>query len=322
MEKLPGIFDMPESREELALWLEDQMCNRNFAEIIESLSIVQSSQLKEDPIELPISDDRMNAILTHGLCSLDSAELQLLLGNPRQLYLLQEEIYGRGGEYWVRKFDRHVVNSDSDTMDLVQKYLEKEGENESSRNDHITTLQEASDGVARRLPVGLSVLAALAASVLIFLGGSWFGKFQAESEFAVARKDPATEFDPNGSQAETWGWNRKNALELQLDRTNKLNHLANLLSEWNTAKIDSPQMLLSRAKELRSSCDVLLAAKLSDLPEDDVRWLKDKCRNWSMKIDQYIATLSDPKQFDAVSEELDRLVHKSVFLIRSRAKKV
>ena len=104
-----------------------------------------------------------------------------------------------------------------------------------------------------------------------------------------------------------------------MERADKLNHVANLLSEWNTRQSEDAPQLLKRANELRASCDVLLAAKLSGLPESDVDWLKDKCKVWSAKIDEKIARLSDPEQFEPVSQELNRLVHKSIFAIRQRA---
>jgi len=326
MTTLPKVFDIPDSESELVSWLEEQLCSRDFFETVESLSLVQSLDQAPDENDKPnsISEETMNAVLVDGLDGLSTADLQSLLENPRELYRLQDAIFQRGGSYWTKRFEGAAFASPA-ALQNVQKAISQHG-NESlvgvtdaHGSSHSTQL--ANPSWLQRHPA-LSALAALAAALLLFVGGFWAGNQQGTTNVAVAPVDPNVVANPPDTivSRDVWGWSRPDLLEVTLDRKDKLNHLANLLSEWNTQEsVDAPQ-LLQRARELRASCDDLLAAKLSGLPEADVDWLKDKCKIWSAKIDEKIARLSDPQQFESVSQELNRLVHKSIFAIRQRAK--
>ena len=81
MTTLPKAFAIPESKSDLVLWLEEQLCSREFFKTVESLSIVQSqdtSAVQNDKPNL-INEESLNAVLVDGLGGLSSADLQSLL---------------------------------------------------------------------------------------------------------------------------------------------------------------------------------------------------------------------------------------------------
>ena len=324
MTLLPDIFEMPDSTDELVRWLEERMCSHSFAETVAGLSVVQSAEdITDRSVVFSIANQQMESLLNKGLTCLRRQELLSLLGNPRELYRLQEEIFANGGKYWSSKFES-AGQIDSTTWRRIQNSMVADQQRNEQQISMVSASPvEASIANSQRQSVRVwPVLGALAAAILIFLSGAWFGKGQVDSNSQVAKYSGGNGNRVDGqTRVAAWGWNRKNALEVQLDRVDKLNHIANLLSEWNSTKSQDAADLLIKAKQLRGSCDVLLAAELADLPADDIEWLKEKCKKWSAKIDLQIAKLSDPEQFDLVAGELNRLVHKSIFLIRSRAKR-
>lgn len=320
MSSLSGIFELPESTEDLQAWLEELFCNNDFSSVINDLLALQNvSDEKADPpkfedgdrTNLELSSEKKSSILENGLSCLDRHDLQGLLANPRQLVELQGFVIRNGGPYWRRKFD----SAYPDIRPFESMPVPDQGPIVKGRVTNASSRTDAS----RKLSFGpFAVLTALAASVLIFLGGFWTGLSRPGSSVAIAPIDPV---DEHVKISDVWGWNRPNAFAVDLGREGKLTHVANLLSEWNLEVPNNATELLARTKDLRDSCDQLLDADLADLPEDDVVWLKEKCEAWSTKIDAQIAKLKNPgENVDSIRSELNKIVHKAVFVIRSRSR--
>jgi len=327
MTNLPDAFEIPEATHELAMWLEERLCGEGFFEVVEALSAVRSvadqgNQTKADGAVSPISDEKLAMVLAKGLLCLSRPEINALLARPKAIYSLQEEVFKNGGEYWGQYFDK--ANGSSTLPSLDEK--EPLSRPETSADVRLPADETTALDTKKRRSLLPAALSTLAASVLVFAGGFWLGQNQTRSPIAQGQGTDVIETPPANSVATTekqsWGWNRDNVLAIELDRSNKLNHIANLLSEWNAVEPESAPELLARAKELRQSCDVLLESKFTDLPEDDIDWLKEKCRTWATKFDTQITRLSAPENFESVRNELNRLVRKSIFLIRAKARDV
>jgi hypothetical protein len=275
-------LELPNDDAAVPRWLEEQLTGPYLSQLIAELRAVESAE--PTPTLSQLLGASRDTLLEQGLGILSAAQRSQLLTHPDLLFELQELVYSSGGEYWLRQLAR-----DSDRRAAQALW---------------TKIQQATEPVAApadRLWSRRNVVVALLTMAAVFLVGF----------FAMnASSGPAT-----------YGWSKPGVFDVALAKPAYLNHLADRAQEWFDAKPANAELLASRMRQFRASCDQLLAAPHPQLPDADRAWLKERCGVWAGKIDASLAKLNaDPSQFPAVNAEMDETVNKLMSALRERAK--
>ncbi|MFT5328670.1 MAG: hypothetical protein ACI8P0_006585 [Planctomycetaceae bacterium] len=116
----------------------------------------------------------------------------------------------------------------------------------------------------------------------------------------------------------SWGWDRPDALTVDLDASDYLNHLADAADEWFKKPRDTQAALAKRLSDFRHGCDTLIEAPHPQLSNDDREWLIGKCKAWSGKLDEHLAALAAGRPVAEVSQAADETLQKLSDALRTR----
>lgn len=275
-------LEIPHDDTQVPRWLEAQITGPDLSQLVAELRAVESAE--PAPSLTQVLGASRDALLEQGLSVLSVEQRKPLFAHPELLLELQELVYSSGGEYWLRQLAR---DSDQRAAQAVWPRIQQAIEPTAAPADRV---------LSRR-----NVVVALLTMAAVFLVGF----------FAMnALQGPST-----------YGWSKPGVFEVALAKPAYLNHLADTAHEWFDAKPANAELLASRMRQFRESCDKLLVAQHPQLPEADRAWLKERCGVWAGKIDASLAKLNaDPSQFKAVNAEMDDTVNKLITALRERAK--
>ena len=285
-------LDIPERNDDLASWLERELVDLHLLDLVAGLEVFRSRAGVAPTLD-DLLGDRTDAVLTSGLSALTTEQLRALLQHPRRLLDLQEQVLIRGGDYWRR------LPASPQTQSLV----DTEWTRLQSRLAHPSGA--APSPPAARLPRRgiVARIVAIAALVCVGVWGWW--KFQAP---------PAA---PPG-----WGWDRPDALTVDLGPREYLQHLADGAQDWFNKRPETADALRTRLEQFRHGCDTLIAAEHPQLAPADRDWLRERCTAWRGKIDEHLAALAATGNIATVRTAADATVEKLQTALRDRAGQV
>ncbi len=281
-------FDIPESPDEIAKWLESIICEGDLRSLVAQLISVHGVADQRIEIDAFLAEDRQ-AMLAQGLCALPASKIQSLLMTPVLLLDLQQKIMAEGGDYWRDKFQSAVGQETIQrTNKVIAEILEKQ---------HVVV------GKAERPGSRWSVssLLALAAGILIAISGTWYWNSERNNRQPV-------------QVAAGWGWASESGIPAGGSAKEYLTALSNGADAWFNSRPSDNNELATRLTEFSAGCELLINADHAPLPDEDKAWLRYKCRVWKRQIDEQLAAVGQSKLVDVlrVSDEIARDISKSL----------
>jgi hypothetical protein len=315
--------DIPDRTEVLAYWLERELVGLRLRDL--AVELVAFQGITEDhPTLDELLGDELSDVLASGLSVLPEHQLRELLKHPTLLLDLQERILLEGGPYWTEE----VVVSDvqADTVRMGWKTLQPKlatntrsdaktsttGETTpapistvapSAKSDHskkTVSVQPAVQPKQRSFAkAGLTmlVMAAIAVGITVFLQM------------------------PSGPQ---WGLDRPGLVASNKPTAELYQSIAGAVEQdWTPARTADKTALVASLTDFRHGCDTLINAPLTQLPEKDRTWIKERCQKWREKIVGHLADLeAGQKPFDTVRDEANATVNKLITVLRDESAKV
>jgi hypothetical protein len=285
------ILDLPDTREELARWLELRIVRGELGEFVaESAAVGPLNQT----VTLSILDPaELSNVVEHGLSALSEDHLRCLAGEPGLLFLMQDRILESGGSYWTNLANEETSTDERhETLGFLLRSLPAPIEIGIP-----TPAPVSQQRISRRLLFSL-----VAAASLVLVVGT------------------AVLFSDGNSGG--WGWQEASALTAEIPADAYLNQLADAASEWFKSRAASKEELATRLTEFRAGCDVLLSAEHRQLSAEDRTWLLDRCRVWRSEIDQRLADLETTATLEEVRELSDGMVRGLMDELKQRAASV
>jgi len=283
-------LEIPDDQAKLPGWLEEQLLGLDLAALVAELEAAHVPGSEKSSLMKDILGRYRAAVLENGLGSLPSAQLRLLLRQPRLLLELQELILVEGGEYWrkqstVDRESRQILDRGWTRLD---SFLATGGAGAGSTRARVST----TPWYRRASVVSLATAAAVLAGVFVY-----------------ERSLP-----PAG-----WGWSRPGALREELSAAAYLALLADEADEWFKKRPEQASKVARRIAELRQGCSILILAEHRPLSAQDRQWLVRTCREWAGELDGRVVEVErgdDPLQVRAKTDETVREISQK---LRNRA---
>lgn len=272
-------LDILDNHAELARWLECHLVGLELRDLIVELEAISETQKVHSSLTNLLGRE-LSSVLESGLVVLSPIQLRALLANPTVLFELQERVLIDGGGHW----------ESLPISDVHQQAVNRGWE-------RLQTAEASAPTKPAWQQRSLQRVAAVAAMV-IFGGIVWLNQ------------------PPAGP---SWGWDRPGALTVELSGQEYLNHLADSASEWFKKPRDTKVALAKRLSDFRHGCDTLIEAQHPQLIDEDRRWLVDKCKAWSGKLDDHLTALSTGDSVANVSQAADETINKLILAMRTHA---
>ncbi|MBT4863886.1 MAG: hypothetical protein HON53_02035 [Planctomycetaceae bacterium] len=290
--------NIPGETADLADWLEEHLLGLELAALVAELLAVSPVEAQPPPTLDDVFGEDLSRVLDVGLSAVPPDRLRVLLRQPQLLLNLQERILIDGGDYW-----REQSSNRDDVQDLAESgwhslsaALRHPASPRSQRRQ--VTLQMG----WRRRPWIVSLATASCLLVAVF---TWD---------AFLRPQPA-------SVASGWGWNPSDALPQDVPADVYFTRLADGADEWFKKRPETAKDLALRISQFRQGCSTLILADHRPLSAEDSKWLIGKCREWAVKLDQYLAAAeADDPNVQEIREQTDETVHKLIQALRMRGK--
>lgn len=277
-------FDIPESPEEIAKWLESIICEGDLRGLVTQLISVHGATGQESNLDAILAEHRQG-VMDHGLSALSESKVQSLLVTPTLLLQLQETIMAEGGEYWLGKF-----NSDA-SRDTVRRTDDVVAQVLGSQQVTIDRTEKPDS------PRTGSSLLALAAGLLIAIGGTWYWNQQRGDRGLV-------------QVAAGWGWASESGIPSDVSAKEYLTALSSGADAWFNKRPSNESELATRLTEFSAGCERLINANHAPLAKADEAWLQYKCRGWKKRIDEQLAAVDQNpvedvlRATDAIAKEV------------------
>jgi hypothetical protein len=319
------ISDIPDNAADLPAWLERHVAGNQLAALVAELTAANGPGPAGASLAEVLGPDT-DAVRTGGLARLSPDSLRALLSRPSLLLALQEWAILEGGPYWQRLFE--VAPADPAV------------ERGAARLEQFLTgdpVRPAADPAPRpRLAwyqqpwfVALATAACVLLAVYVVRmalpdGGNRHKPGEVAGITPGENKGTSPDVHgvlkpPQGQLATTWGWDRPDALKMDVTARMYLENLATAADEWSRKKPETAPDLARRLNEFRAGCSTLILTTHTPLNERDRIWLTDRCHEWALDIDKALTKLEEEGHVEAVREDADRLVARIVKSLRDRA---
>lgn len=308
------ILSIPTDRSRLVTWLEQNLTGFQLGQLVAELSVVHVATVELTLQE--ICGSELNYVMESGLSVLSDAQISLLLTNPTSLLDLQEHAFVCGSLYWgqlasdgpagrmATALKPSVLNG---VFQLQSKTLTG-GLGTTAPEIYFAEPgsipeQSVDANVPRTLDVRATwrpkiygvVLALVCTAALLFM---------------MIRNS-------NDVQASGWGFDRAEALSVQMPAPEFFKHLSDAGNEWFKKRPTSPAELEQRLAEFSHGCQTLIDAPLPQLDAASREWLQTKCRSWKGAVDQNLSRLKEtPEKFGEILKESDAIVTRLVHALR------
>jgi hypothetical protein len=293
-------LDIPDDPVAVASWLENSLVGRDLISLAGQLKLVHGSEAPLPTLDEILADSR-DSVLQRGLANLPPEKLWLLLAHPARLLELQRLVLIEGGAYW-----QHLLESDPALLakaqhdrPLIAKRLS------SGRAPAPLAARKVRPWLRPRL--AWSIAAAAAAIFLALL------TLYPKSPLSWSRWWPAKDTEA------VWGWDRVGMPDRSVSGSAYLARLADAAEEWFNKRTENGPALTLRIIEMRKACLRLAAAEHAPLKQEDRRWLRDKCHDWTKKFDESLADLEAGKPVEEVRLDMDNTVRKLATTLRNHA---
>ena len=269
-------------------WLENQVVGSQLRFLVGQFEAVAGKQIRLGTGETwanrvrTLLSNELPEVLENGLGKLSEKRLRELIQQPRTLLALQELVFVEGGEHWRKiPISEDLKQNSASIQKQTTEHLGNAGSTAS------VELRKPPLSINRR---NITVLAALAASILVAV-------------FV---------FRPTVSSGRYFA--RADLLTSQGTGKDFLLSLSRAIDEdWRQGRENSD--LKSEIKQLRDSCDKLLAAELAQLDSAVATDLKQRCQKWRDTFKAYISELEAGASENSVRKKVDETVQKLVIAI-------
>ena len=281
------VHDIPESAEQLAPWLEQQLVGLDLRDLVAELTAFLGASSEPGSLE-SVLGGKLEGVLSSGLRRLPEPTLRSLLRQPGLLLDLQDRVLREGSDYWNRvdRTEDHRAAVDAG-WERLQASLGTEAPRAAG------AIRPKAPGWTRALGILLAAVVLIAVTVF---------------------------FQPGSAR---WGFERPGLLATSQPAPAYFRSLANAVEEdWTPQRTETRDRLLTSLKEFRHGCDTLLEAPLAHLPEKDRTFLKARCLKWRDRIDGHIADLEqNRKSVDEVRTDAAATVQRLTTVLREEAAK-
>jgi hypothetical protein len=126
------------------------------------------------------------------------------------------------------------------------------------------------------------------------------------------------------TSADSFAWLRPDAFPTEGTAKQCFDQLAKRLGEWQDGRPTTRAAMARHVAELRLWCTLLQFAELPSLPPAERNWLRDRCREWSLRLSDDLADLeaADGRDPQLVYDRVDRKVKEMIDSLRERGRKV
>ena len=297
-------FNIPETREELATWLEQSITGVHLRELVAELKAVHGDGDREK-LESFVGEHDLQQVLDQGLSKLSNEQLQKLLTNPSSLFELQDKIAIDGSNHWrdVAQEVDHKIGNFSEILDQVLN-----AENTSTASP-VSPAAASSASPWYAHPFFVAVTTAAAVLIAVNL----------QKQPDPKPVDPPTVV----AQVKTgWGWDRPGALKEDLGGAEYLDGLADAANEWFNKRPETAKELAVRIAQFRQGCSTLILASHKPLAEADRTWLVEKCQAWAAKLDAHLVAVESGQSTSEVRDAADETIRKLMTAMQNKAKEI
>jgi len=281
----PVALELPEDKSQWPAWFEHQLVGSDLRLLVRQLELLagQTTPLPdgvtwEEQLRVEFSD-AIPGVLSRGLSSLSSADLQRLIRRPRLLLALQERVFTDGGEYW-----KNLSRSDASAQS-VQSHQDSFAQEVERQTVKLATNRERTVSTSNTLKTIL-YFASLAATILL----------------AVYLLRPAS---PGRYFA------REGLLTSAVKGNDFCNTLASAIREdWDPNSTDA--VFRRQLQELKDSCNRLITAPLPQLDAQVAGDLRTRCSKWQAALTDLLSELDSRRPVVEVQREANELVGRLV----------
>lgn len=281
----PVALDLPEDKSQWPAWFEHQLVGSELRLLVRELELLggQTTPLPdgvtwEEHLRVEFSD-AIPSVLSRGLSSLSTADLQRLIRKPRLLLALQELVFTDGGEHW-KNLSRSVGSAQS--VQSLQDSFAQEVERQTVK---LATNRERTGSTSSTLKTILYV-ASLAATILLavyFFRPASHGRYFA----------------------------REGLLTSAVNGNDFCRTLASAIREdWAPDATDA--VFRRQLQELKDSCDRLITAPLPQLDAQVASDLRTRCSKWQAALTDMLSGLDSGRPVVVVRREANELVGRLV----------
>ncbi len=295
----PHYLDMPlGDAAALSEWLELRLARSEVGEVVAELralsqvELTQPTAVDSRPRSLTeVLGANREALLDRGLAALTGEQVREMIATPDLLLELHDELLRRGGPYWQNRFEQVYAEWQkglAPSMRTVEKPVDTSTPR-LSRDD-------------RKRTWGTAAFAGwmVAAAMLVAIGLQYAS--------------------PPATRDTTWGWQRREVLAEQSDRTMFFEQLVSAAREWHDERPTTEVALAKRMLEFRAGCTALQLSPLSSLSAADRDWLRQQCRRWSDQIEEQLASLESGEHPRQVHDAMNKLVDEATTSLRERTR--
>lgn len=283
------VFKIPESREQLAGWIESNVMLGSFGEFIGQLQIIRESGPEDPSLGLTrVLGDEAQTMIEFGLDPCSQKQLRQLLANPEALMELHQVVFASRYSYWFDEYSNNAVESFDARSDL-QKIRHS-----------IQHTQSIESSPSRRKFGWLIATAMIAASLLLIL-------------FLM---------NPDDTESRVkWGWLADEAYQEYETPSDCFADLAKRGNEWFDETPSNADQFSVRLTDLMAGCDRLITNKQAVLSAEDQTWLVERCKNWASDFTvQQTELKTDHGNFPEVLQQTNESVRKLVAALNEKSK--
>lgn len=279
------ITTIPDDPKEWAGWLEQHLVGLRLRDLIDELRLLPGSE--STPLNGLLGQEQLLQIRQRGLAVLSANQVRALLGSPKSLLELQEDISLHGDDYWASLPTSVEVQN---ATDRVKKRL---GESPiPAERAAVPAAKPETKHSSRSLLIALTSVAAL----LLFGFLKW--QMQPHASGSILGQPGLLANDVNSS-------------------AEYLNRIANAGSEWFDQQPRTSAELVMLLKNVSNDCQILIDADHLRLTPNERDWFVGKCENWKGEFDTTLASLqSGLLTFEVAKAEADKTMMKLVNVVR------
>ncbi len=256
------------------------MVGVHLRELVQQLEAIQGTPFQPMKLDAVLASKR-DSVLQNGLKALDEQQIVALVRSPRLLIELQSLVLERGSKYWslIPRTPSHTELANSQWR-MLQSTLTIDSSPIETPTPSVRTIEKWTEN--RWLIAAVS----LAAVILIAFLPNWSrphdGRFFAAREL---QQSLATDGD-------------------------YLKLVANQIhSDWK-ADLQDRTAFEKQLRELRDSCNGILARDLKQLRPSLAQDFKDRCRKWRDDLNNHLNDLADGKPLADVQTKSNALIEK------------
>ncbi len=294
---------LPDDPAELRTWLETIIAHGDAGRLADELAVIHPTPRSRT---VSLSADITDAVRQRGLTALDDRQLQTVLGNPRVLRSLAEDVFLHGGAYWSQRFVQDFQFDDR----VIHGWHQLQ--TQLFPNELLVTPMVTLAVAPKPRRTISPWLASFATAAVIFL-----------AIYLIPRSKtniPVT--NPPAVASTRWGWQRADELAAITKPADYLDRIADLADEWKAQQTPTALALSERITEFRHGCTRIQLMEHNALNAEQRQDLLSRCQKWAKKFDQNLIDLETTGDTEKVRLAMDTTVTQLTTVLREQAVKL